>query len=825
MPNFKDFITASYGASLYTKTLKLKEAKKDVAKSKNQFIFLQRCVKHKIIPKSLRIKSPKTSFRVKKVIERCRYDLLLSVKNDAKHRYFNFLKTASNIEDQIYSIVNETDMHIIKSITEKARESMFLRSKERLVKKFNLLLESKESKKKDAKTNHVKDPVLNLVPGEIPDSHKDLLRLGPKFVPNIKKIPYMDIVTATESSALKLEYSKKVSEAQDLRKDVLRILKTAKPVKDNLTRDQRSALKELKNDNNISIYPFDKGSGLVRIKNEDAITKIKEQIKDAEIIQVDPTDSFARDIRKELSVLNKKGRFTKSEYNQIYPSDAIPPRMYGAIKAHKIEKNYPMRIIVSTIGTPPHGLSSYLVKVIQNTLNKNKSRLKNSSSFVEVAKTLDIAPNEIQVSYDVVNLYPSVPLKEAIRVILDLLNKDPDVRKYTKLSIQEIKSLLELCVSVCYFIWDDKIYLLKDSGPIGLSIMVVLAEGFLQFLEAKAINEALHEQPSSIPLSFYRYVDDSHARFVSLIMADRFLEILNKQHHKIKYTIERENKDKELQFLDLKVKNNGNGKYEFDIFRKNAITNVQVKPTSSHDPTILKGIFKGFVNRAINICSEKYVKEELKFLTDTFVENGYPREKLRVMINEVKTKATRNNNEFAEVDQKQTVILPWIPEMSLKLKKAYRKAGYKVAFKSGKNLKDILTNKNKAKLPKNSFPGVYKIPCSCGITPYRGETKKKIDTRIQEHQRNVEKKEWSKSALALHSKNCQGKIEFDKTETVSAIANRFDRKIREALEIQMHDCHYLDGGMNTDKGQYVETKFWVPLLKYVRKTQASEASC
>ena len=78
-------------------------------------------VKHKIIPKSLRIKSPKTSFRVKKVIERCRYDLLLSVKNDAKHRYFNFLKTASNIEDQIYSIVNETDMHIIKSITEKAR--------------------------------------------------------------------------------------------------------------------------------------------------------------------------------------------------------------------------------------------------------------------------------------------------------------------------------------------------------------------------------------------------------------------------------------------------------------------------------------------------------------------------------------------------------------------------------------------------------------------------------------------------------------------------------------------------------------------------------
>ena len=301
--------------------------------------------------------------------------------------------------------------------------------------------------------------------------------------------------------------------------------------------------------------------------------------------------------------------------------------------------------------------------------------------------------------------------------------------------------------------------------------------------------------------------------------------VLHHSHwHAIEYTIERENEDKELQFLAIKVKNNSNGKYEFDIFRKNAITNVQVKPTSSHDPTILKGIFKGFVNRAINICSDKYLKEELAFLVDTFVENGYSRDQLHNMINEVKRKATRNGTDL-ETDQKQTVILPWIPGISQKLKKAYKKAGYKVAFKSGKNLKDILTNKNKTKLPKNSFPGIYKIPYSCGITPYRGETKKKIDTRIQEHQKNVEKKEWNKSAIALHSKDCQGKIEFDKAQTVSVISNRFDRKIREALEIQMHDCHYLDGGMNTDKGQYVETKFWVPLLKYIKKTQTSQESC
>ena len=134
------------------------------------------------------------------------------------------------------------------------------------------------------------------------------------------------------------------------------------------------------------------------------------------------------------------------------------------------------------------------------------------------------------------------------------------------------------------------------------------------------------------------------------------------------------------------------------------------------------------------------------------------------------------------------------------LRKVYRKADYKVAFKSGRNLGDILTAKNKTKLTKNSYPGVYKIPCSCGITLYRGETKKKISSRTKEHQKNTEKREWSKSALALHSKDCNGDIQFDNTETVKVIYNKFDRKVREALEIQKHDCHYLNDGMNTDKG-------------------------
>ena len=152
-----------------------------------------------------------------------------------------------------------------------------------------------------------------------------------------------------------------------------------------------------------------------------------------------------------------------------------------------------------------------------------------------------------------------------------------------------------------------------------------------------------------------------------------------------------------------------------------------------------------------------------------------------------------------------------------KLRKVYKRAGYKVVFKAGPNLQSILTSRNKTKLPKNSFPGVYKIPCSCGITPYRGETKKRVCTRIKEHEQYIEKGQWEKSGAAGHAQTCEGQIDFENTETVKILYNRFDRKVRETLEIQRHDCHITKGGMNPDKGQYVNNNFWIPFFRHLNQ--------
>ena len=72
---------------------------------------------------------------------------------------------------------------------------------------------------------------------------------------------------------------------------------------------------------------------------------------------------------------------------------------------------------MSTIGTPAYGISKYLVEINQPILNKSDNKFQNSISFVHESKDWKIEPTKIQLSYDVVNPYPSVSLDRSIEVI------------------------------------------------------------------------------------------------------------------------------------------------------------------------------------------------------------------------------------------------------------------------------------------------------------------------------------------------------------------------------------------------------------------------
>ena len=241
---------------------------------------------------------------------------------------------------------------------------------------------------------------------------------------------------------------------------------------------------------------------------------------------------------------------------------------------------------------------------------------------------------------------------------------------------------------------------------------------------------------------------------------------------------------------------------------------------SCHEERIKDGVFKGYISRAKAICSPTYLKEEIVFIKNVFIENGYNKDRLDKLIKNMDKQKTnkKSNNRYTS--------LPWIPILSQKLKKSFKKAGCDISFKSPRNLQSILTSKNKPQLPPNSQPGVYFIPTSCK-KGYTGETKKKIGTRKTEHEKAVFKGDVRNDALAEHQQICNCQIEWENTETIAIEPIWFRRKVREALEIRRLKTGPRDpDGINRDYGDYVNTQTWLPLFDkiYTRKHTSTAAT-
>ena len=87
--------------------------------------------------------------------------------------------------------------------------------------------------------------------------------------------------------------------------------------------------------------------------------------------------------------------------------------------------------------------------------------------------------------------------------------------------------------------------------------------------------------------------------------------------------MEHENDNKELNFVDVTIRNNLIHSYNFSVYHKLAITNVQIKLPPNISPNIVMGVFKRFLSCGLHICSAKCLVKEIKFLINLFTKNGH----------------------------------------------------------------------------------------------------------------------------------------------------------------------------------------------------------
>ena len=81
------------------------------------------------------------------------------------------------------------------------------------------------------------------------------------------------------------------------------------------------------------------------------------------------------------------------------------------------------------------------------------------------------------------------------------------------------------------------------------------------------------------------------------------------------------------------------------------------------------GSIKWFLLRALRICLEKYLAQEIKSLTNAFAENGHSITVLEKDMNS--TTSVKEKGSIDTTKNDKIVKLPWVPKLGPKLRKEF----------------------------------------------------------------------------------------------------------------------------------------------------------
>ena len=170
------------------------------------------------------------------------------------------------------------------------------------------------------------------------------------------------------------------------------------------------------------------------------------------------------------------------------------PHFYHLIKTHNdiIQQDLKIRPIVSTSNGPTARISWLLARLLKPRLKDTPAHLNNGLDLILDTQAKDKLAHQrypYPFSLDVVSLYTSIPLSEAIACVTYEIHTSS-----YGLIREDIKDLLMIVLHNTYFQYESSIYLQVQGLPIESSLSGTLAILFMDKLE-KALFSSLYIGP------------------------------------------------------------------------------------------------------------------------------------------------------------------------------------------------------------------------------------------------------------------------------------------------------------------------------------------
>ena len=537
------------------------------------------------------------------------------------------------------------------------------------------------------------------------------------------------------------------------------------------------ALKKIASDDDIHITRADKANTIVIMDKLAYVDKMNILLNDQETYEKltsNPLERINAEFHQNIREIFEDNQQLINKFKQ---SSSSLSYLYGVIKTHK--DDYPVRPIISTVGSVQYSLSKFLVNLLQPLVgNISNSHITNSVEFVTKAKDISINQNCRLVSFDVRSLFTCVPVMD----LLDFLNIE--LNKYVfSIPVESILRLTRLCVIDTCFVFNDNYYKQKFGMQMGNCLSPVLSNIYMEFYETRIANTIIPDD-----VYWVRYVDDTFTVWKTNHDIDSFLLDLNSLVPSIKFTIEKETNNT-ISFLDVKVIREENN-LKFKIYRKEANNNLMINAKSTHRDNVKYMALRSHFLRALRLVSPEYLDEEIHNITMIGMKNNFHKDEIENCLSLAKKTYYNVNRNKEMFEVRNSIILPFHPCLE-DIVYPLKILNLKVIFSYNNTIgRTIIRNS-----PKQEEGVVYQIPCECGKF-YLGQTSKTIQKRISQHDYCI-RTNAKNNAINLHVNNCGMPILWNKAKIMYKEKDTIMRNILETacIDFSKHNNFNNSPGM------------------------------
>ncbi|XP_063077568.1 uncharacterized protein LOC134467623 [Engraulis encrasicolus] len=554
----------------------------------------------------------------------------------------------------------------------------------------------------------------------------------------------------------------------------------------NLTKVERKALDELKDNTDIVVKSADKGGAIIVQNAKDYAAEALRQLNNDYFYQHlsrNPLDEFIkeRDMLLDNAIENKW--LSKNQYEFLRVLHPVTPVFYLLPKVHKRLQNPPGRPIVASKNSLTEPLSQFVDVVIKDIVKTLPSYISDTRDVLKLLSNITIPDNVYLVTFDVESLYTNIPHEGGLEAMAHYLESQDD-----GLPTELLLNMTRFILKSNYFLFNNKYFLQVQGTSMGSPFAPNYANLFMGLWEEKHI---FNNNPfKDNLLIFKRFIDDILLVFTgSEHDLSLFNKYINDTHPNLKFTMEYSST--KIHFLDLEITLHNN-MLETSIYRKETDRNTILHASSFHPDHIVKNIPYGQFVRLKRICSnDEDFEVKANDMAKRFRDRGYD----ETVIDQARGRASHKNrsellNPAPKTSDSVVTFVKRIINKHWKLLKCDPSLNHlpdkpRFCFKRGKNIKDLVVSSMYQEVPTPSTTSwlskplfgnyrcgkcahcsntvdtktfthphtgekynikqfincvsthvVYMLKCPCGLM-YIGQTKRNLKLRIAEHKASI----------------------------------------------------------------------------------------